>query len=283
VVSHHLDGFLRASAASLLHPAAGLEVRPVSRPLPPDAPERALGVSPDPRDAVHTLRRVPLISSRTASLRPLPSYRYVSTSWPELDATEAAPLPRHQPKPVSATARPLRRVDSRARTQRRPKPPSEQPSSEEAFTRFTHRPRPVKCPSSPPKWPDGFEDSLLCIDDAPIRRSGPPRHRAQQAASRGIRDAGEPASRCFRTMEHPPEGGHPVAPNYFSRSPKLPFETPDKACVTSLNRCCRSRKIPPHFASKQLAPPRYPLPGDEGNAASWSSRFHGFTPLISSF
>jgi hypothetical protein len=30
----------------------------------------------DPRDAVHTLRRVPLISSRTASLRPLPSCRY---------------------------------------------------------------------------------------------------------------------------------------------------------------------------------------------------------------
>ena len=40
VVSHHLDGFLRATAAGLLHPAASLEVRRVSRfPVPERHPK----------------------------------------------------------------------------------------------------------------------------------------------------------------------------------------------------------------------------------------------------
>jgi hypothetical protein len=50
-------------------------VRRVSCVPPPHHPE--VGKRRDnPRDAVHTLRRFPLISSRTASLRPLPSCRY---------------------------------------------------------------------------------------------------------------------------------------------------------------------------------------------------------------
>jgi len=80
VVSHHLDGLPRTAAASLLHPAASLEVRLVSRGLQRSAPESALAVCLVPRDAVHTLQRVSLISSRTASLRPLPSYRWSPTS-----------------------------------------------------------------------------------------------------------------------------------------------------------------------------------------------------------
>jgi len=49
----------------------------------PEAPEGAPASRPVPRDAVRTLRRVPLTSSRTASLRPLPSCRWSSTSSPE--------------------------------------------------------------------------------------------------------------------------------------------------------------------------------------------------------
>jgi len=39
-------------------------------------PKAARHAGDTPRDAVHTLRRLPLASSRTASLRPLPSCRY---------------------------------------------------------------------------------------------------------------------------------------------------------------------------------------------------------------
>jgi hypothetical protein len=50
-------------------------VRHVSCVPPPHHPK--MGKRRDnSRDAVHTLRRFSLISSRTASLRPLPSYRY---------------------------------------------------------------------------------------------------------------------------------------------------------------------------------------------------------------
>ena len=75
VVSHHLDGFLHIEVTGLLHPATGKgfatfhNCRPSRRP-------RALERRCAPRDAVHTLRRLPLASSRTASLRPLPSCRY---------------------------------------------------------------------------------------------------------------------------------------------------------------------------------------------------------------
>jgi hypothetical protein len=82
VVSHHLDGFLRAVTAGLLRPAASLEVRrvfPVSQLV---SPESDPAVEPGPRDTVHTLRRVSLISSRTASLQPFPSYRFTSTTSP---------------------------------------------------------------------------------------------------------------------------------------------------------------------------------------------------------
>jgi hypothetical protein len=52
-------------------------VRRVSCVPPPHDARRRLGSTGcSPRDAVHTLRRFPLISSRSASLRPLPSCRY---------------------------------------------------------------------------------------------------------------------------------------------------------------------------------------------------------------
>jgi hypothetical protein len=55
VVSHHLDGLLHTTVAGLLHPAADPGVRRVVT-----------------RDAVRTLRRIPLASSRTLSPGPLP-------------------------------------------------------------------------------------------------------------------------------------------------------------------------------------------------------------------
>jgi len=81
-VSHRLDGFLHPGAAGLLHPAAGHEVRRVSVARRQHHPEAALiELASSPRRS-HTLRRIPLVSSRTASPRPLPSCRYRSLRTP---------------------------------------------------------------------------------------------------------------------------------------------------------------------------------------------------------
>jgi hypothetical protein len=79
-VSHHLDGFLRAMTAGLLRPAASLEVRHVFQESQLVSPEGAPAVESGPRDAVHTLQRVSLISSRAASLQSFPSYRSTPTT-----------------------------------------------------------------------------------------------------------------------------------------------------------------------------------------------------------
>jgi hypothetical protein len=85
VVSHHLDGLLRIRAAGLLRPAASLRFAAfLAEQRPTIAPSRSSmhrGTAERlPRDAVRTLRRVPLASSRVASLRPLPSCRCCSTA-----------------------------------------------------------------------------------------------------------------------------------------------------------------------------------------------------------
>jgi hypothetical protein len=81
VVSHHFDGSHRARLASVLQPAADPGVRRVSLDSTGGAPAKA-GPSDrlDPHDAVRTLRRIPLVDSRTASPRPLPSCRSLRTS-----------------------------------------------------------------------------------------------------------------------------------------------------------------------------------------------------------
>jgi hypothetical protein len=107
VVSHHLDGFLRAAGAGLLHPAAGHEVHRVwrhrsRRPVLPRETVSSLA-SAFPRDAGHTLRRVLSASSRTASLRPLPSCRYQLVPAPIAEAIrtgtnqDEAPIRRSGP------------------------------------------------------------------------------------------------------------------------------------------------------------------------------------------
>jgi len=73
--------------AGLLHPATGqgfaaFRLRHAPAPfLPKEFKSGTLDGAP--RNAVHTLRRVPLADSRTASLRPLPSCRFFATLLPE--------------------------------------------------------------------------------------------------------------------------------------------------------------------------------------------------------
>jgi len=77
-VSHDFGGLLHTMFAGLLHPATGHEVDDVSSFIPPDTQLTEVnlaadqnGLSPTP----HTLRRIPLSQSRTASPRPVPSCR----------------------------------------------------------------------------------------------------------------------------------------------------------------------------------------------------------------
>lgn len=75
VVSHHLDGLLRTQVSGLLHPEArwsSLRFRAATHPH--HRPKSTVWINgAHSRNAVHTLRRIPLVGSRTASLRPLPS------------------------------------------------------------------------------------------------------------------------------------------------------------------------------------------------------------------
>ena len=76
VVSHHHDGFLRTRVTGLLHPATGQGFAAFRASQLQRCPKATLDTVGSPREAFHTLRRVPLVCSRTASLRPLPSCRY---------------------------------------------------------------------------------------------------------------------------------------------------------------------------------------------------------------
>jgi hypothetical protein len=108
VVSHHLDGLLRTGAAGLLHPAVDYGVRRVSRSSPrehPRVPRRGLRL---PRAANRTLRRVPLISSRTASLRPLPSCRYHPLFAPGLPGRSRGLMPSPVAEATSSSLYPPR-------------------------------------------------------------------------------------------------------------------------------------------------------------------------------
>jgi len=112
VVSHHLAGLLRTSGLESIAPRNRKEFAAFPgfdptfcQPKPTSDGRR----SPFPARAVHTLRRIPLASSRTASLRPLPSCCSVASrplsNTEVLDATNSAcqqappHLPLSQPKP----------------------------------------------------------------------------------------------------------------------------------------------------------------------------------------
>jgi len=79
VVSLHRDGLLCAPAPDLLQPGTGHGVHCVSAFPEPEREtslDRPGPVGRLPRNAVRTPRRIPLVSSRTASLRPFPSCGY---------------------------------------------------------------------------------------------------------------------------------------------------------------------------------------------------------------
>jgi len=76
VVSHHHDGLLHAKVTGLLHPATGQGFAAFRASRAQRHQKATQELAATPRDAVHTLRRLSLASSRTASLRPLPSCRY---------------------------------------------------------------------------------------------------------------------------------------------------------------------------------------------------------------
>jgi hypothetical protein len=81
VDSHHLDGLLRSGARACCSPIrTGFAAFPgaCTRSLAsePEGPAPSGRETPTvPRNAVRTLRSIPLVDSRTASLRPLPSCR----------------------------------------------------------------------------------------------------------------------------------------------------------------------------------------------------------------
>jgi hypothetical protein len=90
--------------AGLLHPATGHGVRCVSSALS-STPEGVPSLASSPH-RVHTLRRIPLVGSRSASPRPLPSCRYRShwsAGW-RLRAERAFRVgPTARPKPCRLT------------------------------------------------------------------------------------------------------------------------------------------------------------------------------------
>jgi len=111
VVSHHLDGLLRAPGLEFIasRNRIGFAAFPELATTRADRSRRPMATVPLSRNAVHTLRRIPLASSRTASLRPLPScspvasrpFRAPKRSTRPNSACQQAPphLPLSQPKP----------------------------------------------------------------------------------------------------------------------------------------------------------------------------------------
>jgi hypothetical protein len=75
VVSHHLDGLLRTGACGLVASRFRPWGSPRFVPACPAPPKRRWGPARSSPQRGHTLQRVPLVSSRTASLQPLPPCR----------------------------------------------------------------------------------------------------------------------------------------------------------------------------------------------------------------
>jgi hypothetical protein len=80
-----------------LLPAVGFDALPAPASRPPEGTLQDRRVS---RAAFHTLRRVPLVSSRTASLRPLPSCHYRTPFAPEPARPKSSALDRGRTRPV---------------------------------------------------------------------------------------------------------------------------------------------------------------------------------------
>jgi len=124
VVSHHHDGFLHAEVTGLLHPATGQGFAAFHASRNQCCPKAAQVPAGTPRDAVHTLRRLSLASSRTASLRPFPSCRYRPSpdSLPSQGEVERLPS-RPKPSESDRASDPPKRVRRPPSRQCRHPPP----------------------------------------------------------------------------------------------------------------------------------------------------------------
>jgi hypothetical protein len=87
VVSHHLDGFLRAGVAGLLHPAASSWGSPrFWRCDRPALPKQAWSIVAFPRDATYPSKNSPRLQHRTTSPWPLPPRRSAPLGAVDLEA-----------------------------------------------------------------------------------------------------------------------------------------------------------------------------------------------------
>jgi len=262
VVPPHLDGFLRAEAAGLLHPAIGHGVRRVfglASPAPEHHPEamsrRGTTDQQSPRRGSHpskaSPRRQPYRLTTAVALLSLPS----------------CPIPGRR-------------------------------RSDDLF-RFPCRPRATEGVSARRSEERGARDAgrRTQLDDAPIRRSGPPRHRA-----RGPRTAeatlnartGPPhlpgAEAPLRVKTEPPPGlASPFGPPRPSHSTRgrsvrcLPTEA--GGLPWRLRRSRRSEwDAGPSSSSRRdllqgLSPPTSPLPEAAVAGDSLLVPSMGFVPL----
>lgn len=110
VVSHHLDGLLRSHGSRCIATRCqrGFAVFPGDRSCRPAEARCQETAAAVPHDAFRTLRRIPLVRSRTASLRPLPSCRL------------RTPSPGSS-RPLCVAAEPVARHGRRHRRVRAPK------------------------------------------------------------------------------------------------------------------------------------------------------------------
>jgi hypothetical protein len=202
-------------------------------------PEGLLEIRRIPRVALHTLRRVPLISSRTASLRPLPSWHFCllpspgprstgverSGRSPMAEASGCWPGAVAGRSPLWRATPPQAEAVGGAHNLRRPRP-SQVPCGSAGrgrwFRSVPPRPKPgqlgllppegvrdrsrligdrgrLASPEGPavppptevdgggrraPRCSGGVGEPVPCLGDAPIRRSGPPRHQTGHRSSR---------------------------------------------------------------------------------------------------
>jgi hypothetical protein len=104
VVSHHLDGFLRTRVCGFVAP----RFRPWGSlrfiPACPAPPKRRWGPARSFPQRGQTLQRVPLVSSRTASLRPLPPCHCRVPEHPRLVGKGSRRTRRHRGGPKSTMA-----------------------------------------------------------------------------------------------------------------------------------------------------------------------------------
>jgi hypothetical protein len=192
------------------------------------SPESGPAVEPSPRDTVHTLQRVSLISSRTASLQPFPSYRSPPTTSPgpgppvpNLNDRRSCRSASHPPKRLCCTAR--------------------APAEADARVPLVHRSVPavplVRAPTN----------------DAPIRRNEFPHHPRFAKGHRSAFPAAfdhpahwQASLQCRAPARFAPESAHrPVLRSV--RSPKwafrIPMELSQRGCFSGepgLHRCARA-------------------------------------------